>query len=324
MAERVNGPIPKPVDFTYIWGDALEDLSQFAPEARIVNLETSVTTSGQFEPKGINYRMHPANVACLTAAKIDCCALANNHVLDFGRSGLLETMETLRRAGIKTAGAGHNLAQAMEPAVIVTSGSSRALVFGAATPHSGIENSWAATSERAGIMLLQDLTDEAADELAKRARTVKKQGDVVIVSIHWGGNWGYRIQRQQQRFGHRLIDSGAVDAIHGHSSHHPKGIEVYKNKLIVYGCGDFINDYEGISGYEGFRSNLALAYFAKLDPETGNLVQLEMPPFELKRLRLIRARAEDRRWLCKMLTREGAELGTEAHEEKDRLVLDWR
>src|SRR5437899_5614901 len=107
MAERANGPIPTPVDFNYLWGDAVAELDGIAPAARIVNLETSITTSEHYERKGINYRMHPANMPCLTAARIDCCVLANNHVLDWGVSGLTETLTSSRAAGIKPAGAGN-------------------------------------------------------------------------------------------------------------------------------------------------------------------------------------------------------------------------
>ena len=72
LAERAHGPIPRPVDFAYIWGDALEELARVRPGARIVNLETSITRSDDYwRGKGINYRMHPDNVPCLTAAHID-------------------------------------------------------------------------------------------------------------------------------------------------------------------------------------------------------------------------------------------------------------
>jgi poly-gamma-glutamate capsule biosynthesis protein CapA/YwtB (metallophosphatase superfamily) len=89
LAERVSGKLPRPVDFGYVWGDALEELRSRAPQARIVNLETAVTLAEDAWPgKGIHYRMHPRNVACLAAAGIDCCVLGNNHVLDWGQAGL--------------------------------------------------------------------------------------------------------------------------------------------------------------------------------------------------------------------------------------------
>jgi poly-gamma-glutamate synthesis protein (capsule biosynthesis protein) len=80
---RASGPIERPVASEYIWGDALAELERVRPDARIVNLETAVTTAEDAWPgKAVHYRMHPANVSCLTAARIDCCVLANNHVLD--------------------------------------------------------------------------------------------------------------------------------------------------------------------------------------------------------------------------------------------------
>ena len=88
IAEEENGPVPRPADFHYIWGDALDEWRSAKPHARVVNLETSITRSDAFEPKGINYRMSPENAGCLTAAAIDCCVLANNHVLDWGQAGL--------------------------------------------------------------------------------------------------------------------------------------------------------------------------------------------------------------------------------------------
>src|SRR5215831_10032116 len=105
LAENANGRIPGPVDFAYVWGDALEQLQRFAPDVRIINLETSITTSEIYEHKEIHYRMHPANSPCLAAASVDCCVLANNHVLDCGSPGLIETLHTLHAAGLKTTGA---------------------------------------------------------------------------------------------------------------------------------------------------------------------------------------------------------------------------
>ena len=116
IAEEVNGPIGYPVSFAYIWGDALAELNRVAPDVRIINLETSVTRSDDYwKSKGINYRMHPENVYSFTAAGIDVCSLANNHVIDWGYSGLFETLETIKQANIKIAGAGRDLFEARAP-----------------------------------------------------------------------------------------------------------------------------------------------------------------------------------------------------------------
>jgi poly-gamma-glutamate synthesis protein (capsule biosynthesis protein) len=322
MAERTNGPIPRHVDFDYVWGDAAAELDRIAPAARIINLETSITTSEDYGRKGINYRMHPANTPCLTAARIDCCVLANNHVLDWGFSGLTETLTSLHAAGIKTAGAGNNLKEALQPAILNAGDHSRILVIAAGMADSGIPPQWAATEVGPGIVWLPSLSTEIADCVVEQLQTLRRPGDLIVFSIHWGGNWGYKVTQAQRLFAHRLIDLGAVDVIHGHSSHHPKAIEVYRNKPILYGCGDFLNDYEGIGGYEEFRSHLVLMYFVTLDPRTGNVLRLKMTPLEIRRFRLQRAGSRDALWLRDVLTREG---GTRVIVDNDgRLELKWQ
>src|SRR5499426_4790252 len=86
LAEVAHGPIPRPVGFDYIWGDALVKMDPARTDVRIINLETAITESDDFwRGKPVLYRMHPRNIGCLTAAHISCCALANNHLLDWGR-----------------------------------------------------------------------------------------------------------------------------------------------------------------------------------------------------------------------------------------------
>jgi poly-gamma-glutamate capsule biosynthesis protein CapA/YwtB (metallophosphatase superfamily) len=310
LAERVNGPIARPVTPEYVWGDALDALARLRPHVRIVNLETAVTRSEDRVPKGINYRMHPANVACLSAAAIDCCALANNHVLDWGPSGLAETLGTLRTAGIRTAGAGADQAEAEAPAVMTVRSGARVLLFSFAIGSSGVPADWAAAPDRPGIDLLPDLSVRTADRIAARVHAVKRDGDVVVASLHWGGNWGFGISAEEEGFAHRLISHAGVDVLHGHSSHHPKGIEVFRDRLILYGCGDLINDYEGIAGYEEFRGDLGLMYVPTIEAGSGRLLRLAMVPTRMKGLRVRRASAADAGWLRALLDREGGRFGT--------------
>ncbi len=325
LAEQANGPIQQPVGFAYIWGDALEELNRSAAHVRLINLETSITTSNDYwKAKGIHYRMHPQNVAGLKAAGIDVCSLANNHVLDWGYSGLLETLATLKKVDIKITGAGGNIDEAGAAAMINIGGQSRVIVFSFGLTTSGIPLNWAAEKNRPGVNLLRDLSAKSLRYIQTRVREVKRKGDIVVASIHWGGNWGYDISRKQIRFAHRLVDDIGVDVIHGHSSHHVKAIEVYKDKLILYGCGDFLNDYEGIGGYEEFRSDLALMYFATVDSATGKLIALQMTPTQIRRLKVNRASGADARWLKDTLNREGAKFGTRVKLDKDkRLILHW-
>jgi len=323
LAERAHGPIPRPVDFAYIWGDALEEWARRAPDVKVVNLETSITTSLDYwKDKGIHYRMHPENVPCLTAAGFHCCVLANNHVLDWGYAGLRETLEVLHEAGIQTAGAGLTAEEAQAPAVLEVPGNGRVLVFAFGFVTGGVPSNWAAAEDQPGVNLLPDLSAETLERVRQAIAAVKQPRDVVVASIHWGSNWGYSVLPEERAFAHHLIDEAGVDVIHGHSSHHPKGLEVYKGKLILYGAGDLINDYEGIPGYEQFRPDLTLLYFARLDMGTRNLAQMEMVPMQMRRFRLQRATAEDAQWLQATLARETR--GAEVRLAPDgTLFLEW-
>ena len=325
LAERAHGPIPRTVPYAYIWGDALAELARRAPDARIVNLETAVTLQDTPVPKGINYRMHPANVDVLTAAGIDCCALANNHMLDWGPEGLKETLAVLRRAGIQTAGAGNDLAQAQAPAIIPLAGKGRVLVYAFGSRYSGIGANWGATGSAPGIDLLPDLTSDTVTAIGVRVAQVKQPGDIAVASIHWGGNWGYEISAAQREFARGLIDRAGVDVVHGHSSHHVKGIEVYRERPILYGCGDFLSDYEGIRGHEEYRSDLGLMYLPTLDAATGRLCSLELVPTRVRKFRIRRASPREADWLADVLNREGRKLGTGVRRDgQGGFRLAWR
>ena len=292
LAEQTNGHIPAPIDFAWPWGEALAIVDQFAPDVRLINLETSITAGGEFaRGKAVHYRMHPANVGCLTAIRPDVCALANNHILDFGYQGLTDTLRTLDGAGIRGVGAGLDADSAERPAVV-----GHVVIASCGMGSSGIPRGWAATRRRPGVAYVPDLSDRSAAAISDRVLALKRPGDIAVVSVHWGSNWGYDVDSAQIRFAHRLIDAG-VDVVHGHSSHHPRPIEVYRGKLIMYGCGDTIDDYEGISIYEAFRHELRLLYFASVDGESGSLAVLRMVPMRMRRMRLERAPDEDAEWL---------------------------
>ncbi|MET7295842.1 CapA family protein [Streptomyces griseoloalbus] len=302
LAQAVSGPVPRPVPFAWPWGEALEVLEDTAPDVRIINLETSVTHSDAFAPgKAVHYRMHPANVPAVAAVRPDVCVLANNHVLDFGRPGLRETLDALGGAGLRTAGAGRDADAAYAPAVVPVEGG-RVLVFALGTMSSGIPPGWTATAERSGVAYLQQPSAATAAAVVERVRRTKRPGDVAVVSVHWGSNWGYHVPRNQIRFARALVDGG-VDVVHGHSSHHPRPVEVYRDRLILYGCGDFVDDYEGISGHEEYRDDLRLVYLASVAADTGRPAGLRMVPLRARRMRLEAAADDDRAWLRETLDR---------------------
>lgn len=314
LAEQANGPIPRRNGSSYVWGAALDQLKRIQPDARIINLETAVTRSNDRASKSVNYRVSPENAECLAAAKIDCCVLANNHVLDWGRAGLLETLTTLQRLNVKATGAGRNDHEARAPTVLNLA-KARLLIFSFGSTSSGIPPEWAATSDAPGVNLLPDLREASALEVADQVMAFRRPGDLIVVSIHWGSNWGYHIPDQHAIWARALIDKAGVSIVHGHSSHHPRAIEIYRDRLILYGCGDFLNDYEGIGGYERYRDDLALMYFADLDPASGSLHALKLVPLQIKNFRLSIPSWRDIEWIQQILDGECRRFGT-------RVILD--
>jgi len=325
LAETANGQIPRGVGPSYIWGAALDEFSRMRPDVRIINLETSITRSEKYTPKGINYRMNPDNADCLKAAAIDCCVLGNNHVLDWGRSGLLDTLATLEHLHIKSAGAGHSLAEARTPAMLAVPGNGRILLFSYASVTSGVPHGWAATAGRPGVNLLTEISETSASQITEEIKRRTRPEDLIAVSVHWGPNWGYEVPDEQRKFAHALIDKAGVSIIHGHSSHHPKAIEVYRNRLILYGCGDFLNDYEGISGYEEYRDDLVVMYFVDLALTNGDVCGVELVPLQIRKFQLVRPSNSDIDWVAKTLDREYRKFGISIASGKDgHLALSWR
>src|ERR1700752_2766644 len=141
LAEQANGRIPARIDFAWPWGEALDIVDNFMPDVRLINLETSITACGEFaRGKAVHYRMHPDNVGCLTVIRPDVCALANNHILDFGYQGLTDTLRTLEDVGIQSAGAGLDAQSAERPALV-----GHVVTASCGMGSSGIPHAWAAT-----------------------------------------------------------------------------------------------------------------------------------------------------------------------------------
>jgi len=320
LAEQANGAIPRRNGSSYVWGAALGQLERMQPDARIINLETAVTRSHDHANKGVNYRVSPENAECLAAAKINCCVLANNHVLDWGRAGLKETLTTLQKLNVKATGAGRTDLEARAPAVLNLA-KARLLIFSFGSTTSGIPFEWAATPDAPGVNLLPDLCKVSALQLANQVMAIRRPGDLIVVSIHWGSNWGYHIPDEQKVFARALIDEAGVSIVHGHSSHHPRAIEIYRDRLILYGCGDFLNDYEGIRGYERYRDDLALMYFADLDPASGSLQALKLAPLQIKNFRLCNPSWRDVEWIQQTLDRECQQFATRVILDSERQLV---
>jgi hypothetical protein len=218
-------------------------------------------------------------------------------VLDWCRAGLDEALCTLHAAGLRTAGTGSNEAAAWAPLEWAAPDGARVRLLACATESSGVPDDWAAQATRSGIALLPDLSDASAQRFADAMAGPAGERACRIVSIHWGSNWVARVPDAQRRFARRLIDLGAADLVHGHSSHHPLPIEVHRDRAILHGCGDLINDYEGIgSQARKRRSDVGCLYAATLDAASGRLVALAIVPLQVRRFRLGESDAAARRW----------------------------
>lgn len=323
LAEDRSGPIPRQVPPSYVWGSLLATIRDPASDAMIVNLETAVTDRGRPWPgKGIQYRMHPSNIDVLTAAGVDVVSLANNHVLDWSEAGLRQTLDSLRTAGIVGVGAGENSDEAWRPARLdlPTGG---LVIASVGTAGSGIPSEWTARSDSPGVALLADFSTKTIDRVGAAIDQVRRPGDVVVVSIHWGGNWGYGVSTSRRRFARRLIERCGVHVIHGHSSHHPVGIEVHRGCLILYGCGDLITDYEGIGGHDRYRGDLGGLYRVEVTP-TGLLSDLSIVPTRMQRFQLTPPSEADTEWLAMSLDAACRPFGTKVSVDGDgHLRLAW-
>jgi poly-gamma-glutamate synthesis protein (capsule biosynthesis protein) len=327
LAERKHGTVPAVRGFDYVWGDALSEFETFAPDLRLINLETAITTQGKPWPnKWIHYRMNPQNVAALVRAKIDFCSLANNHVMDWGYVSLAETTNTLAMAGIVRAGVGRDRTSAAAPAVLTVPGKGRTIVISLAMPSGHMPPQWAADVEKPGVNLIQ-ATDRGLDEVRQSVAGIKQPGDVLVASIHAGNNFGHGIEPAERDLFLRLIDEAGFDLIHCHSSHHVKAIEVHNGRAILYGTGDLINDYEGLPvppEREALCRDLGTIVFANFSADTGACTALSLRPTRVRQLRVQRADRDEAAKLCAILNRESAQFGTRVENQDGLLAVDVR
>ena len=208
---------------------------------RACNLECAISDRGNpwdATPKAFHFRSDARNAAVLGSAHIDVVSLANNHSLDFGYEAMFDTLRILDSAGIAHAGAGANFHAAS--AMTVSSVGGMRIGFIAFTDN---QPEWEATADRPGVLYTPiDADDERARRLLRLIKRARKSVDLLVVSAHWGPNWGYVPPVEHPRFARQLIDHGAA-IVFGHSGHVFRGIEIYKQRPILHCTGDFIDDY---------------------------------------------------------------------------------
>ena len=245
--------------------------------------------------------MHPDNLACLTAMKFDCLSLANNHVLDFGMSGLVQTLVTLEAAGIATCGAGLSPELAARPAIRELPGGGRVLVFGWGFASSGVPEGWAAAQGKPGIQRIAEINAETAAAMARAIATWRRPGDIVIVSLHWGDNWVSEAPEAHRAIARLLVDRARVDVVNGHSAHHLQLAEIHNGKLILYDCGDLIDDYAATAGAPQYRHHMGALFFADINRENGHAVNFFAVPVRRASYRLEACDAAVSHWVQQTL-----------------------
>jgi len=298
-----------------VWGDVLPHLAR--ADLRIVNLECALTS--HLRPwsrsrKVFHFRADPEAVRVLQGARIDACALANNHILDYEEQGLRDTLRILDAAGIRHAGAGANAEQAAAPAILEVHGAAPSRV--ALLSFTDNQPDFAASADHPGTNYLEvSLQQETLTRIANGIAQARAQGaDLVVFSNHWGANFVERPSAEFRSFARRVIELGA-DIYHGHSAHICQGIEIYQGKPILYDTGNFIDDYAVDPLLRNDRSCLFKLMF-----EQGKLLRIELLPVSLSVAHVALARGKEFEAISAHMEMLCAEFGTRLLRQGDRLV----
>jgi poly-gamma-glutamate synthesis protein (capsule biosynthesis protein) len=211
-----------------------------AADLFLVNYEATLTRSSEAVPKNFNFRAAPEDVAILQAAGVDLVSLANNHAYDFGEAGLAETLSTLGRAGIAVFGAGRDIQEARQPAILQRGG----LWFGFLGylfmgDHSIEPPDIYAGVGKAGVAGTHKDLATLAGWVRTDTEDLRGRVDVVVVSFHWGRE-GSNLTQPYQRHLARVAAGAGADVVLGHHSHTLQGYERLDGTLVAYSLGNLV------------------------------------------------------------------------------------
>lgn len=264
-----------------------------------VNLECAITAADTWyrgPAKAFYFRARPPAAELLHRAGVGLCTLANNHALDAGPEGLLDTLRLLRAQGIASAGAGPDADAAWAPARLEVAGQRLGVL--ACCDH---QADFAAGPRTPGIAYL-DLTDPAqVDALLARVRSLAVAVDHAIVSLHWQPNWVPAVTADYQSLARRLVEAGAR-LVWGHSPHHFLGVQWFGASAVLYSTGGLIDDYAVDAE---FRNDRQLLFEISLAPE--RVERVRALPLRLELARTGPAAGADRRWIMRRFTAQCAE-----------------
>lgn len=297
----------------YPWGDTLPLFA--SADWRMCNLECVISDKGtpwSLTPKIFHFRSDAENVAVLQAAHIDAVSLANNHSLDYEYEAMFDMLRILNKAKIAHAGAGADLAEASRPAVSQVQGLRIGVI--AFTDN---EPAWEAAKEQAGVWFIPiNLENARAAGLMAKIRRVRSETDLLVVSAHWGPNWGHEPPPEHIGFGRALIDAGA-DAVFGHSGHVFRGIEIYRQRPIIYCAGDFIDDY-AVDEVE--RNDRSMIF--TLEYDQGSLSKIRLYPTVIRDFQARLAHGSEAEWIGRKMQQLCADLATSSLWLRDEQRLE--
>ncbi len=313
MLGRLVNETLKSMPPTYPWGNTLPVFRE--SDLRICNLECVVSDRGapwSLTHKTFHFRSDAKNIESLKSPGFNVVSLANNHALDYEYEALLEMARRLDRAGISHSGAGADFRQASQPALIRAGGLTIGFIA-----FTDSEPEWEATDRDPGVFYVpMDPGDERARRLFDLVRKTKEQADLVIVSAHWGGNWGYQPEPGHVPFARMLVDSGA-DIVFGHSCHVFRGIEIYRDRLILYGTGDFVNDY-AVDEVE--RNDESFIFVVRT--ESSRITGLTLYPTVVSHMQARLAGPRDAVVIADRMQRLCEKLGTESRWNEEKRCLE--
>lgn len=236
--ELVSKGTPK--DEALTWGFLKVGETTRAADLFVANLECPFTARGTKIAKNFNFKARPELVAALQAGGVDVVSLANNHLMDYGAEGLVDTLATLDAEKIRHFGAAESLAAARAPAIVEVKGIKVAFLGYFFLGDRNIEPPEViAVESQPGVAgHFKDLP-LLLSWVKEDVQAAKKKADLVIPFFHWGREGTPVIEPYQPQLAKAAIDAGAAAVIGSHP-HVLQGMELYKNAPIVYSLGNFV------------------------------------------------------------------------------------
>ena len=200
----------------------------------MVNLETAVTNRGKPAPKEYVFRAPATAFTALKSGGVDLVTVANNHGMDYGTTGLKDTLAAGRRAGVPVVGAGRNDQHAYKPHRVTVKGQRIAIIGATQVLDDQLITAWTAGPGKMGLASAKD-----EPRLVRAVREARRTSDTVVVYLHWGVELASCPTGHQRSLARKLVDAGA-DVVVGSHAHVLLGAGKLKRALVAYGLGNFV------------------------------------------------------------------------------------